>query len=198
MGCASASVANGPSTDYGFQNGHQVWVRGPWSAITPSADVDELIDQLCPAIMRLDRANLREYGQEYCGAIYSLGDGVYYLSVPSPLGKTVLVGPAKRKQCTPPRAVKDERGRPSVLGDFHSHPWSPSPMSFEDKMTQTQIWSIRIQFDTACHIQKYVPHEGHARAGEVFERRGKEWKLVGLVKPEDKAYGIVTAVAGGD
>lgn len=194
LGCSSVTGKNGASSDYGFHRESQVWVRGPWDAIAPSSDVDTVVDHLCPAIMRLAGASLRDYGQEYCGAIYSLGDGVYYASIPSPMGKTVLVGPAKRKQCIPPRVVKDDRGRVSVLGDFHSHPWSPSSMSFEDRMTRTQIWSIRIQFDTACHVQKYVPHEGHGRPGEVYERRDKEWKLIGLVKPEDKPYGIVTAL----
>ena len=188
-------MVSGTTENYGFQSGNQVWVRGPWAAIAPSTDVDEIIDRLCPAIMQLDRASLRDYGQEYCGAIYSLSDGIYYTSNPSPLGKIVLVGPAKRKQCIPPRFVKDDRGKTSVLGDFHSHPWSPSSMSFEDRMTGTQIWSVRIQFDTTCHIQKFVPYEGKDRPGEVYERRDKEWKLVGLVKPEDKEYGIVTAVA---
>ncbi|ATB30885.1 hypothetical protein [Melittangium boletus] len=195
LGCASGPVVSGATENHGFQNGNQVWVRGPWKAIAPSTDVDEIIDRLCPAIMQLDGASLRDYGQEYCGAIYSLGDGNYYTSIPSPLGKTVLVGPAKRKQCIPPRTVKDDRGKTSVLGDFHSHPWSPSPMSFEDRMARTQIWSIRIQFDTTCLIQKYVPSESNDRPGEVYERRDKAWKLVGLVKPEDKEYGIVTAVA---
>lgn len=44
----------------------------------------------------------RDYGQEYCGAIYSLGDGIYHASMPSPLGEPVPVGPSKRKKCIPP------------------------------------------------------------------------------------------------
>lgn len=197
LGCASAAFPFHESADYGFKNGKQVWVRGPWEAISPSSDVDQVIDQLCPAVMRLDRATLREYGQEYCGAVYSIGSGLYYSSVPSPLGQTVLVGPSKRKQCIPPRFVIDSRGHSSVLGDFHSHPWYPSPMSNVDKMEKTQIWSIRIQFDTQCHVQKFIPYTGEDRPSEVYERQDKAWRLVGIVKPEDKAYGIVTTVDDG-
>jgi hypothetical protein len=194
VGCASGAGAVGPSENYGFKNGVQVWVRGPWTTIRASTNADEVIDQLCPAVMSLDRAQLREYGQEYCGAIYSLGDGHYYASMPSPLGKTVLVGPSKRKQCIPPRFVEDARGRASVLADFHSHPWSPSAMTPDDLMAKTQLWSIRIQFDTTCHIQKLIPYSDENRPGEVYERQGKSWKLVGIIKPEDKPYGIITAV----
>ncbi|MFP2957461.1 hypothetical protein ACLEPN_06420 [Myxococcus sp. 1LA] len=81
-GCATAPE---PSTtrDY-WRSGLHVHVRGPWEAITPSTDVDEVIDQLCPAVMELPRATDRDYGQESCGAIYSLGDGTYYASMPSP------------------------------------------------------------------------------------------------------------------
>ncbi|WP_426750205.1 hypothetical protein [Myxococcus sp. Y35] len=169
-------------------------MRGPWEAVTPSSDVDEVIDQLCPAVMKLPRAMDRDYGQEYCGAIYSLGDGVYYASMPSPLSEPVPVGPSKKKTCIPPRYVADSRGRAVVLGDFHSHPWSPSSMSPTDRFAAMQIWSIRIQFDRACTITKLVPNLGSEQPGEVYLRQRKRWKLVGIIKHEDKALGFVTAV----
>ena len=194
LGCVGGPQITATPRDYGFR-GEQVWVRGPWDAIQPSTNVDDVIDQLCPAIMQLPRAQWREYGQEYCGIIYSLEDGKYYASHPSPLGPTVLVGPAKRKQCRVPGQVEDMRGHPSLLADFHSHPWAFSPMSQEDRQAKFQKWSIRIQFDTTCHIMKLVPHLREDRPGEVYARRGKDWKLIGLIKPEDKADGLITPVS---
>ncbi|MBZ4418813.1 hypothetical protein K8638_20285 [Myxococcus sp. RHST-1-4] len=194
VGCASNTPVPSVPGDY-WRTGNHVHVRGPWDAIQPSSNVDAVIDQLCPAIMKLPRARDREYGQEYCGAIYSLGDGTYYASMPSPLGEPVPVGPANKKKCIPPRYVVDERGRPVVLGDFHSHPWSPSPMSPADRIAATQIWSIRIQFDRACTVMKLIPYlDSDARPGEVYLRKEKRWKLVGVIRPEDKRYGLVTAV----
>jgi hypothetical protein len=38
------------------------------------------------------------------------------------------------------------------------------------------------------------PDRNENRPGEVYERQGKTWKLVGWMKPEDKAVGIVTPV----
>lgn len=92
LACANDSSRPGEPKSYGYK-GKEVWVNGPWPEIKPSSDVDEVIDQLCPAIMKLPLAAWRDYGQEYCGVIYSLGDGVYFASYPSPLGPTVLVGP---------------------------------------------------------------------------------------------------------
>lgn len=194
MGCASSTPVPSASGDF-WRTGNHVHVRGPWEAIQSSRNVDEVIDQLCPAIMKLPRAQDRDYGQEYCGAIYSLGEGTYYASMPSPLGEPVPPGPAKQKRCIPPRYVEDARGRPAVLGDFHSHPWSPSPMSPADRIAATQIWSIRIQFDRACTVMKLIPHlDSDERPGEVYLRQEKRWKLVGIIRPEDKRYGLVTAV----
>ncbi|WP_163989832.1 hypothetical protein [Pyxidicoccus caerfyrddinensis] len=194
VGCASSTPAASVPESY-WRTGDHVHVRGPWAAVTPSSNVDEVIDQLCPAIMKLPRSQDGEYGQEYCGAIYSLGDGTYYASMPSPLGEPVLVGPAKQKKCIPPRYVADERGRPAVLGDFHSHPWSPSQMSAGDRIAATQLWSIRIQFDRACTVMKLIPYvENDERPGEFYLRKEKSWKLVGIIRPEDKRYGLVTAV----
>lgn len=145
--------------------------------------------------MTLPRAQERDYGQEYCGLIYSLGDGMYYASRTSNLGRLELVGPSRRKSCTVPHRVLDARGRTHPIADFHSHPWAPSPLSPKDRLVDNQWWIIRIQFDTACHLQKLVPYSDDAtRAGEVYERQGYHWKLVGRILPEDKATGRVTAI----
>jgi hypothetical protein len=177
------------------RQGDSVWVRGPWPEIQPSRDPDEVIDQLCPAIMKLPRAAEGDYGQEYCGAIYSLGDGVYYASYGSPLGKTTLVGAAKRKACIPPGRVVDARGRAVPLADYHSHPWFPSAMSVFDFQNKTQLWFIRIQFDAACTLMKYVPYKHQSRPGEVYVRQDKRWRKIGLlITEQDKERGIVTPV----
>jgi hypothetical protein len=68
-------------------------------------------------------------------------------------------------------------------------------MSPEDLLAKNQLFSIRIQFDSGCHVLKYIPFKGESRPGELYERQGKEWRLVGLVKPENKATGKVTGVA---
>jgi len=84
---------------YGFisTDSDYVWARGPWPAVAPSRDVDEVIDGLCPAIMRLSHAADRDYGQEYCGLIYSRGDGIYRVSHPSPLGRWQPSRESKKK-----------------------------------------------------------------------------------------------------
>ncbi|WP_224371950.1 hypothetical protein [Hyalangium versicolor] len=198
-GCVSAPPRALETEDYGFEGESRfVWVRGPWEAIRPSTNVDEVIDQLCPAVMALPRATLRDYGQEYCGLIYSLGDGEYFASKPSPLSDIRLVGPARSKSCYSPSSVRDARGRASPLADYHGHPWAPSALSDRDRRANTQLWSIRIQFDSKCTLQKLIPYVHEDRPGEVYERRGKTWKLVGIIKPEDKASGLVTSVEGGE
>jgi hypothetical protein len=194
LGCASTPAKDTEPANYGFKNGNRVWVRGPWKVITPSMDIDAVIDQLCPAVMALPRATFRDYGQEYCGAIYPMADGMYYASIPSPLAKTVLVGPSKRKTCIPPSYVEDDRGSATPTADFHSHPWAPSSLSPIDALAKTQLWTIRIQFDSVCHTQKLIPYKNENRPGEVYERQGKTWKLIGLIKPEDKEYGIITPI----
>lgn len=199
FGCAGVQERPVHPGTYGFEPGSRtVWVRGPWHAVEPSRDVDTVIDQLCPAVMKLPRARERDYGQEYCGLIYSLGDGVYHASEGSPLGETQLVGASRRKACFSPRRVVDARGRAVPLADFHSHPWAPSPMSPKDLKASNQRWLIRIQFDTACHVQKLIPHVGEARPGEVYAREGSRWRLVGLIQAEDKETGRITAVDGGE
>jgi hypothetical protein len=200
LGCWVSACASGiplhdmKSKDFGFKSDGQVWVRGPWEKIHPSRDVDEVIDQLCPTVIKLPRARLKEYGQEYCGLIYSLGEGLYYASAPSPLSSPVLRTESNIKSCFPPRYVQDGRGKPSPIADFHSHPWAPSPMSNKDKLQATQRWLIRIQFDTACHVQKLVPNVDNERPGEMYERLGKSWALIGYIRPEDKVSGFVTPV----
>jgi hypothetical protein len=197
LGCSGDPNRLGVAEDYGYEGDtYRVWVRGPWPRITPSNNIDDVIDQLCPAIMELPGAQLRAYGQEYCGAIYSLGDGVYYSSHPSPLGELAPRSAVveKRKTCYPPRSVRDARGRVFPSADFHSHPWAPSGMAPVDRQARTQLWLIRIQFDTACRIQKLIPHVAENRPGELYERQGKHWKLIGRILPEDKTSGRVTTV----
>ncbi|MFL5348380.1 MAG: hypothetical protein ACJ8AT_26590 [Hyalangium sp.] len=71
-------------------------------------------------------------------------------------------------------------------------------MSDKDRRASTQRWSIRIQFDLKCTLQKLVPYAHEDRPGEVYERRGKTWKLVGIIKPADKGTGFVTPVEGNE
>ncbi|HYH98821.1 hypothetical protein [Hyalangium sp.] len=178
--------------DYGRKPDGLVWVRGPWEAIQPSRDVDEVIDQMCPAVLALPRATLKDYGQEYCGAIYTLGEGIYYASKPSPLGRYEGPGPSKSKNCYSPFHVIDPRGQPVPEADYHNHPWPASGLSENDRQLRRQYWRFRVQFDSQCTIQKLVPNLGSSRPGEVYERRGKSWVLIGIIKPEDKPYGYVT------
>jgi hypothetical protein len=64
LACASVpQTAEG--VDYGFDaTSGVVWVNGPWEKIEPSKDVDEVIDQLCPAVMSLPGARDGDYGRE--------------------------------------------------------------------------------------------------------------------------------------
>jgi hypothetical protein len=156
--------------------------------------VDEVIDQLCAAVLALPRATLRDYGQEYCGAIYTLGDGIHYASKPSPLGRYEGPGPSKSKNCHTPHSVIDERGYTIPQADYHNHPWPTSGLSAKDRDPFRQLWQYRIQFDARCTVQKLVPNLDNPRPGEVYERRGKLWVLTGLIEPEDKPYGKVTPI----
>jgi hypothetical protein len=198
LGCASGPEPMSESTvvpqeqDYGRKPNGLVWVRGPWAAIQPSRDVDEVIDQLCPAVLALPRATLGDYGQEYCGAIYTLVDGIYYASKPSPLGRYEGVGPSKSKNCHTPHYVIDDRGHTNPEADYHNHPWPASGLSGKDRLALRQLWQYRVQFDARCAIHKLVPNLDNPRPGEVYERRGKAWVLTGIIKPEDKPYGKVT------
>lgn len=192
-GCASSMRVPAEGLDYGLRDGF-VWVRGPWEAISPSKTEDELIAQLCPAVMQLPRAQGREYGMEWCGAIYSLEDGYHYASMPSPLGPILKAIPEKEKRCKPPYFVEDPRGETKVLADFHGHPWPHSRMSAADRISARQLYSVRIQFDTTCLVTKLIPYISEPKPGEVYERRGKSWILIGIIKPEHKATGIITPV----
>lgn len=196
MACASNSYGLREGHDYGYmEDSRSVWVRGPWEVIRPSRDIDEVIDQLCPAIMRLPVARMGDFGQEYCGVIYPIEDGLYYASAPSPLKRVDLVGDSKHKSCFVPYAVRDFRSpRPRPAADFHSHPWSNSPMSNEDRRKGRQRYHMRIQFDANCRVQKLLPHVDENQPDEVHERRSGGWTLVGYILPEDKKSGMVTLV----
>ena len=197
-GCLSSCSGVLPQGDqvsnYGRDPDKRVWVRGPWAAIKPSKNLDEVVDQLCPSVMALRGARAGDYGTEYCGVVYSLEDGVYYSSHFSPLAPQELSSRSKSKQCYLPSYVQDLRGKAMIVLDAHGHPWRGSPISREDLRADTQVWPMRIQFDTACRVLKYVPQADAARPGEVYERQGGGWRLIGIVKPEDKPYGILTRV----
>lgn len=87
--------------------------------------------------------------------------------------------------------VRDQRQPLAVLSDYHSHPWPDSPLSANDAALRSQRWSIRIQFDTRCHVYKLVPHVGDSVPGEVYERVAKTWRLVSIIRVEDKPAGLV-------
>jgi hypothetical protein len=196
VGCASGPLTSGEGVDYGFYSDGKrmrVWARGPWGAISPSSDVDEVIDQLCPAVMKLDLAAMGDYGREYCGVIYQpLDNPSFYATVPSPLRNPERDSALrKKKTCIIPATVRDPRGKYKAEADFHSHTWLVSGMSIQDRVSP-QYYFIRIQFDASCNIQKYIPH---AQDGELFERSGKTWKLMGHVK--DKSTGEITPSESG-
>ncbi|GHG88608.1 hypothetical protein [Comamonas sp. JC664] len=67
--CGGAGYRYAGRDIYFGPEGDQVWVRGPWPAIQPSTNVDDVIDQLCPVIMEMDGAREKDYGQEYCGVL---------------------------------------------------------------------------------------------------------------------------------
>lgn len=90
--------------------------------------------------------------------------------------------------------VRDARGRASIVADYHSHPWFPSSFSMEDRRSDTQWYSIRIQFDTQCIIHKLVPHADDDMPGEVYVREARHWKRVGSILPQDKPSGRITAM----
>ena len=153
-----------------------------------------MIDQLCPSVMALPGAQSGAYGREYCGVLYSLDDGFYYASVPSVLTETELVGPANRKSCFSPAVVRDDRGQVLAPADFHGHPWPNSGLSEPDRRERNQRFRFRIQFDTTCRVQKLIPHVREPRPGEIYERQGKTWRLMGYIQPEDKELGFITPV----
>jgi hypothetical protein len=196
LGCVSGPRTSGEGVDYGFYSDGKrmrVWARGPWEAISPSRDVDGVIDQLCPAIMKLDLAAMGDYGKEYCGVIYRpLDDPDFYATVPSPLREPERDSALrKKKTCIAPTTVRDPRGQYKSEADYHSHTWRSSGMSLVD-LVGPHYYFVRIQFDASCHMQKYIPHIYDNEPGELFERIGKTWKLIGYVK--DKSTGEITSV----
>lgn len=203
LGCSSTPNKTQGTVHHGYidSSSNYVWARGSWPDVTPSRNVDEVIDRLCPAIMKLDGATWKDHGKEYCGVIYTLGDGLYRVTYPSPLGRWELtMGQRKKKSCYPVRKVVDPNAEViSILADYHSHPWYPSPLSPEDLMGKNQLYYIKIQFDSECHIMKLVPHMGNQdKPGEVYERRRGQWVQVGLIKPENKTRGLVAPLVMDD
>ena len=192
-GCSPPPHMRSQIENYGSDD-DRVWVRGPWPVIKPSTDVDDVVDQMCAAVMPLPNAMARNYGQEYCGVLYTLDDGLFYASYPSPLHPPWQPEPADVKMCIVPRRVVDARGRVMSRIDYHSHPWAGSRLSQEDREARRQRYSIRIQFDSVCHVMKLIPYLEENRPGEVYERRGRSWTLIGLIKPEDKDRGVMTPV----
>jgi len=88
--------------------------------------------------------------------------------------------------------VNDAAGVRSVEADFHSHPWPNSPLTNKgDTRSKAQRYSIRVQFDTTCHVLKFVPHLHEPVPGEVFERVGRSWHLLRVIPVWDKADGVI-------
>jgi len=139
--------------------------------------------------MALQHARDHDDGWEYCGLLYTV-EGMTYASVPSPLSRDTP-SPSGIKSCRIPSMVRDQRHPLAVLSDYHSHPWPDSPLSANDAALRTQRWSIRIQFDTRCHVYKLVPHADQPMPGEVYERVGKAWRLQSIIRVEDKPAGLV-------
>lgn len=192
LACSAAKgVRMSAGVDYGEEGG-KVWVRGPWEAIAPAKDPDEVIDQLCPAVEQLERARDGDDGVEYCGLLYSSPDGFSYASAPSPLGLHIHEKRSLDKSCRIPLSLRDQRGATEVLADFHSHPWPDDPLSKGDLSARQQRWSLRIQFDTTCRVYKYVPYRDEARPGEIFLRVGKTWRFQSIVRIDDKRDGKAT------
>ncbi|MBU8897911.1 hypothetical protein DRW03_28580 [Corallococcus sp. H22C18031201] len=172
-------------------------MRGPWPAIHSSLKADDIIDQLCAPLMEMPAAAPArgEYGQEYCGVIYSQ-EGAYYASWPAAI-ESLRVSQENKdfKDCRLPYRVVDERGRTAILADYHTHPWRYSRMSLQDRWQSHQRYSFRIQMDPTCTVQMYIPHIGESRPGEVYVRQGHRWQLIGQVK--DKMNGVILSVPGG-
>jgi len=191
LGCAFTSELRlREGLDYGVA-GRQVWVRGPWESLTPSPDIDDVIDQLCPAVMRLENARGHDDGVEYCGLLYEGADNRFYASVPSPLSPEVRrLSP--KKSCRVPLVVNDPAGVRRIEADYHSHPWPDSPLtSIGDTRASVQRYSIRVQFDTTCRVLKFVPHTGEPVPAEIFVRTGHTWSLLRVIPTSDKETGEI-------
>jgi len=192
LGCASVP---GPrlreGADYG-RDDRGAWVRGPWELIRPSAEVDEVIDQLCPAVMQLPGARGHDDGVEYCGLLYVGMDGRYYASTPSRLAAKGQAASSSTKTCVIPARVIDPSGSRMIEADFHGHPWPWSGLtSGFDTASRYQRYSIRIQFDTTCHVLKLVPHVNEPVPAEIFERVGLTWRLLRVIPVWNKESGKI-------
>ncbi|WP_207057068.1 hypothetical protein [Corallococcus macrosporus] len=128
MACSGYSyLRDGNGTYFGIEvrDGREIpWVRGPWPVIASSVEADAIVDQLCAPLMELPAAAppRGDYGQEYCGVIYS-HEGRYYASWPAALETPRLSAENKDfKDCRVPKKVVDERGRTAILADYHTHP----------------------------------------------------------------------------
>jgi hypothetical protein len=189
--CASVPGPLREGTDYG-EDDRGVWVRGPWASVEPSADIDDVIDRLCPAVMQLPGARGHDDGVEYCGLLYRGADDLFHASVPSPLAPLGNLGSSPIKSCRIPRKVSDPAGVRVVESDFHSHPWPGSPLtSGRDTAAPYQRYSIRIQFDTTCRVLKFVPHSSEPVPAELFERVGRSWRLLRVIPVHAKDRGII-------
>ncbi|NOK32547.1 hypothetical protein D7W79_04385 [Corallococcus exercitus] len=193
-------LRDGNGTYFGIEvrDGRETpWVRGPWPVIASSVEADAIIDQLCAPLMELPAAAppRGDYGQEYCGVIYS-HEGRYYASWPAAMETPRLSAENKDfKDCRVPKKVVDERGRTAILADYHTHPWRYSPLSIQDRWKSRQRYSFRVQMDATCAVQMYIPYLEQGRPGEVYARQGRRWVLIGRVV--DKASGIILPVPEG-
>lgn len=192
LGCISAG---GPQvregTDYGV-DGQGVWVRGPWEVITPSDDIDDVIDQLCPGVMQLPDARGHDDGVEYCGLLYIGMDGKFHASAPSRLQARGSAEQPGMKTCSIPLRANDPAGIRSIEADFHSHPWPGSPLTSRgDTRSKHQRYSIRIQFDTTCRLLKFVPHVNEPVPAELYERVGRSWRLLRVIPLYNKESGVI-------
>jgi len=167
--------------------------RGPWTLVRPSADIDDVIDQLCPAVMSLPDARAHDDGVEYCGLLYQGVDGGFRASAPSRLPAKVRTELMRAsKTCTIPLRVADPGGVRAIEADFHSHPWPDSPLTPPfDTASRNQRYSIRIQFDTTCHVLKLVPHVNEPVPAEIFERVGRSWHLLRTIPVHHKDSGTI-------
>jgi len=154
--------------------------------------MDDVIDQLCPAVMQLPGARGHDDGIEYCGLLYLGSDGLFHASVPSRLAGKGQAASSRTKTCRMPQVVDDSAGVRRIDADFHSHPWPGSSLtSGPDTGAAYQRFSIRVQFDTTCHVLKFVPHRDEPVPAELFERVGRSWNLIRVIPVYNKGEGLI-------
>src|SRR6185295_15576812 len=132
LGLGSCASVPGPQVREGVDYGRDhrgVWVRGSWEMISPSAEMDDVIDQLCPAVMQLPGARGHDDGIEYCGLLYLGSDGLFHASVPSRLAGKGQTATSRTKTCRMPQVADDPAGVRRIDADFHSHPWPGSSIT---------------------------------------------------------------------